>query len=75
MFHNPEFAAFKNNHTGFLFKMNDYKSLLKKIEKFFCNNNLRKKFKLNCYNIARYKYNSYYMAQNFINLINQIKKI
>lgn len=75
MFHNPEFAAFKNNHTGFLFKMNDYKSLLKNIEKFFCNNNLRNKFKLNCYNIAKYKYNSYYMAQNFTNLINQIKKI
>jgi glycosyltransferase involved in cell wall biosynthesis len=74
-FHNPEFAAFKNNHTGFLFKMNDYKSLLKKIEKFICNNNLRKKFKINCYNITKYKYNSYYMAQNFINLINQIKKI
>lgn len=74
LLHNPEIAAFKNNYTGFFFKINDVNSLKNKIKKFFEKKNLKNIFRLNCYNIVKNKYNSFYMAKNFFKLVDQLNK-
>jgi len=71
--HNPEFVAFKNNHTGYSFKIDNYKSLCRAIEKFILKKNLRKKFKNNCYSIVKNKYNSFFMAKNFFALVKKLE--
>jgi glycosyltransferase involved in cell wall biosynthesis len=71
-FHNPEISAFKNNSTGLSFKMNNVKSLMRCIQKFLKNKNLKFNFTKNCYDIVRNKYNSNMMAHNFFKLINKL---
>lgn len=71
-YHNPEIAAFKNNHTGLSFKMNDVNGLKKCIQKFLINKKLKFFFKKNCYDTVKNKYNANNMASNFFKLIKKL---
>jgi glycosyltransferase involved in cell wall biosynthesis len=73
-FHNPEIAAFKNNHNGLFFKMDDVNSLKKCIIKFLNKNNLKRKFSKKCLDVVKHKYNSQVMATNFVKLVNCLEK-
>jgi glycosyltransferase involved in cell wall biosynthesis len=71
-FHNPEIAAFKNNHTGLFFKMDDINSLSQSIKKFLDHKNLKLSFTKNCYKIVKNKYNATTMAKNFFKLVSKL---
>ena len=72
-FHNPEFAAFKKNSTGLLFKKDNVNSLKNVIEKFLFYKNLKIKFSNNCYQIVKKKYNTNVMANNFFKIIKRLE--